>query len=816
MKHTLPWNVTGIPPEAREVARAAAHREGLTVGEWMTRRILAESARAQDGAEAAEEAAPTYPQAHEQDMRRDSDDLAVRVTRTEVEGQAAFRRIDEALRAMSRRLEASEHAQSEAQRAMSAAAGEFHAATRDQAQAFELLAARIDSVERQGDGGAIRDAIRGLHQGLSRLADQVANSTNESSGQMTDLAGRVEALAGKIDQAGDESSRVAEYVEAKFAALDARIKQVEDGAGAALESGIEAFSGKIAGARAESKRLADYVEAKLSALDARLTQSLEAVGVELESRIETRIRSVEERIQEAFERHSAAQERVFEELAKRLEKEDAEPQPDPAIQEALRNLGTRLDSSEKKVREGLADLETTIAETAKRIAKMESASPHWAPLPPERPAQVPVESFRSDPQPYPKTSFTDDRTPEAEDPETEDSQSENSELEETVAGWTLANDEVFAGVVQPARSPALNYLEQARRAARASAEPESDRAKRAKLKVPLPGDPELPISLDAAPVTTRRISQPVAMAALVLLLAAVGFQVTRNLWTQSQNVALELDQRAALAQPSGTGPDVANSGTAVPAPAPIANPQLAGKTPAGDAPPSAVRTPNAPLPATSSIPAATAEKASAETVSQLVAQANAGDAKAALALGLKYVDATGVSANESEAARWLLKAAQAGMPVAQYRLGTLYERGRGVEPDQNQAIHWYGEAAKRGNRKAMHNLAVAYASGADGKKNFTEAIRWFKAAAELGLADSQFNLAVLYERGLGAKPSLSEAYKWYAIAATSGDSESQARAEALASQIPAAAREAVDRMAKGYKPQPMNVAANDGPAPTSN
>src|ERR1700733_8093890 len=40
MQPDLPWNVAGIPPEAREAARAAARREGLSVGEWLTRRIL--------------------------------------------------------------------------------------------------------------------------------------------------------------------------------------------------------------------------------------------------------------------------------------------------------------------------------------------------------------------------------------------------------------------------------------------------------------------------------------------------------------------------------------------------------------------------------------------------------------------------------------------------------------------------------------------------------------------------------------------------------------------------------------------------------
>jgi hypothetical protein len=34
-----PWTVKGIPPEERNAAIAAAEREGLTIGEWLTRAI---------------------------------------------------------------------------------------------------------------------------------------------------------------------------------------------------------------------------------------------------------------------------------------------------------------------------------------------------------------------------------------------------------------------------------------------------------------------------------------------------------------------------------------------------------------------------------------------------------------------------------------------------------------------------------------------------------------------------------------------------------------------------------------------------------
>ena len=145
-------------------------------------------------------------------------------------------------------------------------------------------------------------------------------------------------------------------------------------------------------------------------------------------------------------------------------------------------------------------------------------------------------------------------------------------------------------------------------------------------------------------------------------------------------------------------------------------------------------------------------------------------------------------------------------------MGTRYENGRGVVANAPQAVHWYSEAAKRGNRKAMHNLGTAYASGKGTQKDLAAAARWFKAAAELGVTDSQFNLAMLYEHGLGVPFSITEAYKWYAIAAEDGgDPESKTRVAALSSQIPPAEREAANRAAKIFKPQPMNLAANEDP-----
>ena len=40
MKPGVPWSVKGIEPDAREAAKIAARRSGMTLGEWLNSKIL--------------------------------------------------------------------------------------------------------------------------------------------------------------------------------------------------------------------------------------------------------------------------------------------------------------------------------------------------------------------------------------------------------------------------------------------------------------------------------------------------------------------------------------------------------------------------------------------------------------------------------------------------------------------------------------------------------------------------------------------------------------------------------------------------------
>src|SRR6185312_3959200 len=187
MRPDLPWNVAGIPPEAREAARAAARREGLSVGEWLTRRILRSFADAGDEEELTRDSyatSRTYrteePPAPPPPSRRETDEMLEQVSRSAAETNDVYRRIEEQLRGVARRMESQERTTTENNRAMSKAATEMNIAAREQAQAFDQLGAhvvglagRLERVEHANAQGGLKDAVKGLHTGLSRLADQI-------------------------------------------------------------------------------------------------------------------------------------------------------------------------------------------------------------------------------------------------------------------------------------------------------------------------------------------------------------------------------------------------------------------------------------------------------------------------------------------------------------------------------------------------------------------------------------------------------------------------------------------------------------------
>src|ERR1700730_5264276 len=95
--------------------------------------------------------------------------------------------------------------------------------------------------------------------------------------------------------------------------------------------------------------------------------------------------------------------------------------------------------------------------------------------------------------------------------------------------------------------------------------------------------------------------------------------------------------------------------------------------------------------------------------------AAAGDAEAALNLGLLYDLGRGVPPDSSTAYRWYRQAADAGVPR-----------------DGAEAALWYARAAAGGYNRAQYALAQLYAAGDGVPRNPATAEAWYRAAAARG------------------------------------------------------------------------------------
>lgn len=808
MRPDLPWNVAGIPPEAREAARAAARREGLSVGEWLTRRILRSFADAGDEDELTRDsfAPKTYAAQDPADAHdRETTEALERVSRSGAELKDVYRRIEEQLRGVARRMDSAERTQTESNRAMSKAATEMNIAAREQTQAFDQLGAhvvgladRIERVERANAQNGMKDAVKGLHTGLSRLADQLTQNATQSATQIASLADNFENLAGRLGDARSDAEGTARSFESRIAALDDRIYLVEKAAqntSAALERALDKLD-----AHASEKPQAERREAETVGAIARLEENvakLEARGSD--PLIERRLDGIEKNLGDLIERLDGN-----------------EPTTARAIEDSLKRLLNRVEATENRQRDTVSEFRSALGDATARLSAMEAKA---TAAPPPVVQAAPPPAFSPLPQSYDAPPFPDVPTPGAPPPFAAgpDPFAPASAFD---APPPFPAEDPFAPVNEALAAPSPagdTFLSAARRSARAAASAaEAEQSSRGfawgAVNKAEPGK-------EGASRTPYVI---IGLVVLVLIALIAAFALSQGMLGSSshpQGLGAMFAPKAPTPQSqAGTplhavAPDVETAPPAQTQPKatakPVVVPPLQQKQ-VNAAPVHAV--------AQQQPPPAQNQQAQQQQLNVVVPSldhvtqlANAGNAKAQTIIGLKYLNGEGRAVNEAEAAKWLERAAEAGEPVAQYRLGTLYEHGSGVPADAAKATHWYLASAMQGNRKAMHNIAVDYAEGTGIKKDPTEAARWFSKAASLGLVDSQFNLAVLYERGTGVPQSLIDAYKWYAIAATGGDKESKARIDALGTQLSADDRAAAQHAADAFKPALPDARANVAP-----
>lgn len=697
-KQALPWSITGIPPEARDVARAAASREGLSVGDWLTRRILGEEAQPPSRERPSERISPTLPSyrpLRSEETRREREELFVRIAEAEAETESAFRNIDDTLRLLTRRLEANERSQGEASRLMGAAAAEINAAVRDQAQVFSNLTERIHRVENHSDGGTLKEAVQGLHRGLSKLADQIARTATEATGQIGALAANVESIAGKMAAIRDETARSCQQLEGQVQALAERVKASEeagDGTMKSLRTALGLYESRLAALEptaAESERNAHAIQ--------ELERSLEQINLRLTA-VETRAAQAEDKIPDALTHHLAA------------------------IERNLDAIVLRLDTGEKQNREALAELRSNLEETSRRLNAVAK------PTPTPYAAMVPPLGDEPPPEERDIESPVQPRTPEDAPP-------------------PPFGPATYHAPQEPAtgRPTAQDFLDAARRAAQSAVGAEEQGLSEHVFAGFASAGESQPNS------GMRRTALIGAILFLILAAAIAGILLTRGLgrpvqWSPSMEVGTLFNQ-AKPELPSARRSRPASSAssqrvnTSAQAPASeqatrASLDRLMAKAKSGEAKAELV------LGLTYLDGNGVGTNAS-EAARWLKRAAEHGEAFAQYRLGTLYELGRGVPADMRQAHHWYAQGAKNGNRKAMHNLAVSYAQGTGTQQSLDEAAHWFTAAAELGLVDSQYNLAVLFERGLGVPLSLSEAYRWYAIAASQGDAGSQARLAAL-------------------------------------------------------------------------
>ncbi|HEX3651808.1 MAG TPA: tetratricopeptide repeat protein [Rhizomicrobium sp.] len=177
MQPELPWNIAGIPAETREAVRAAARREGLSLGEWMTRQILG-----------------GFPDAS-------------------VNGSG-----DRSLTGFP------EHSTLPAE---AASLGERPEVLERTIARVNALAERLSRVELQVQSDPMREAVKALHQGLSRAAEDIAGAANSSGRRLDEFEQRLSGIMSRLEETERANASVIGGIEQTLRELAARVEAAD-------------------------------------------------------------------------------------------------------------------------------------------------------------------------------------------------------------------------------------------------------------------------------------------------------------------------------------------------------------------------------------------------------------------------------------------------------------------------------------------------------------------------------------------------------------------------------------------------------------
>ncbi|MGJ3231968.1 MAG: peptidoglycan-binding protein [Oceanicaulis sp.] len=292
------------------MAKTAARKEGLTLGEWLNRVILDDGEMAPSGEwETRLDSYPGFGSGGGDDDEDALRDMVARLTdrleAAEHRSTLALTGVDQSVLALARRLDALEEAAEDGDEASDAAL------SRLRGQHEELLD-RIRKLERQGPalGGADPQAVKALEGTLGKLAGRLYETERDVRAELDNLAHKdarrdsqaersLKTLAERVEEAERRARQEAEDLRARADAQDRKVGEVLS----SLQEAARGLQSRIITAERETHRAAEALASSQERLDQRLRElearTGDAVGAdEFQRRFDTLGRELADLIRE--------------------------------------------------------------------------------------------------------------------------------------------------------------------------------------------------------------------------------------------------------------------------------------------------------------------------------------------------------------------------------------------------------------------------------------------------------------------------------------------------------------------------------------
>ena len=672
MKTNVPWSVKGIDPEARVVAKEAARKAGMTLGEWMTSMIQQVGADESDGSAqqqpltgvTADQLRAVVDSLNRLNERLKSTEDNLK--RTEEKSRQAVGGLNQGLETVFERLKRVEREKSAAGATPQADAGAPMAAPREHVESLKALEGALSQMVEQFEKtrsealtrvaeneqavAALSSRVDGIDQRLDEGFQEVHDALDAVGSHLDHTERTAKAVMLEAREAAHSSD--AEFVERtgkKLQLLGNEIKRSGDQI-AAVESMVASLSEKI---EAAETRSADGI-ADIAADIAALREDMLAAEVEA-SEVGATATEAEETV--------AALQKSYEDMIARLEGRDGPTVPDgdgDAVPSSPAPAPLMADPAPAEA--GPSDTDV-IDEDEEFDAVFDRSAETPAPTPPNDP----------------ETPATDDETPV-------DFKS-LSPREKILAAAKARKARLEA------EKAAADQADQDEGGDDSSILIDDTQSASAPLTASLPEVDEL----ESETGRNRKLGLPLVGLLGLLLAAIVAAAALFFGMGKKDNNAADEPTTAATEQPGAT----ANPSSAT-LPQELIN--------AADADPDPVALYNE---GKALMASASNEDQRFTSFEKVREAALYGYVPAKWRLGEYYFTGYGTDRNLQSAKRWYAEAAASGNAISMHRLGTL-----AIDPsvdgrDLPGALDWFGKAANHGVVDSMYNLGFMYDPNTD-------------------------------------------------------------------------------------------------------